>query len=1197
MAEVIVNCDRCDREISPAETSRGDAVVTPEVVLCSACVKTLTPEQRAALFRPPDRRSQQVPSAPAAWPTKPTGPARRRTTTPVPAGTGVQAGAPRTRRTASGRLAQPDIPEEFLASAKKSRIGVYVMVGVVVAVAIGALVFVMKPEKGKDGVKDGGKKGAEAGRKAASRDADAPGDGETPAAQPGGDRERDAAVRKVRLNQIRSLIDDSYSRYAEIRESLDAFLKEFPGDEAGEALRRQVDAAHGKLADEEFAKARKLAARLAGADMKDQAVSKIRSVAERFGETRWYDDRGREAIEKALREIDPDAVSSLAAGDEGPGRAARGERVHQSTASPTNAVTNSGFDMLDEHRRPVDWSLPSGTKLMTEDRNRFVRIKQTRSANASVFIKGKFKLDPAWKKIHVSVRLRARKLRTGRRGTDKAMCLISFAGARRKRFKNVPEGSPAVSKSTDWVQVDGEAVVPAGAEYVVLKPGLYRALGTLDVDDITVGPEKAPRLAPRHSVDVERDAEAARIWETPKTKPAVAREPAGRGDIRRAAKAVERGDFDGARKALGARGSWGEPERSRAEKLLARMDEAEAAAARTASLRGDPYTGFLFGLKQAARKGLSEAGAYLRREQKGVPAEHAERMGHLRKRIREAELVESVIVEGLVESRRNVRLDDVNGRRIAGRVEGVEDGVMKIRSSVGKLKEAKFVDIPPEELVKAARLQRHGALTKFQLAAFAYVMGDMAAAGRWADEAKGEGVAALRDDITLLETALPAVKPVDLTDIVSPEDEFAEPVATFSEDQLVQDLTAIFSKGKGGWGAGDLKIDGLYLTPDIVLNLARRYDRTKVVPKKLSAVGGAVAANRSFSGYLKEEFTAGGGYTFAPTSAVAGSGKTVGLVLRILGNYLDREKPEFVRICFDTTDLIRGRPLAEIKGDLAGIAHAVLGRGAMPILFTVPMLDPRETEAREKLKGYNVMVRELAEAMKLPCVDAWLIVNKNPSARSKLFQRGGALTRKGHDTVNGAVSPLYRVLEKFVAGRNVPLPQVDASEADPDDRRTATAAADEVKTIRPVTGNLIVNGGFEKKDGLMPRGWSKHNWGAIGEFSVRIDRMDSHGGELSLQMRVPGGGMKPGVFTKVTLAEGKYEVRFWAATVADESVKVLVRQGERELPAILVSGDWKQYTKTFDVFRGEANVSFGLCTPTPNSRLWLDDVELEYVGK
>ena len=91
--------------------------------------------------------------------------------------------------------------------------------------------------------------------------------------------------------------------------------------------------------------------------------------------------------------------------------------------------------------------------------------------------------------------------------------------------------------------------------------------------------------------------------------------------------------------------------------------------------------------------------------------------------------------------------------------------------------------------------------------------------------------------------------------------------------------------------------------------------------------------------------------------------------------------------------------------------------------------------------------------------------------------------------------------------------------------------------------------------------------------------------------------MKPGVFTKVTLAEGKYEVRFWAATVADESVKVLVRQGERELPAILVSGDWKQYTKTFDVFRGEANVSFGLCTPTPNSRLWLDDVELEYVGK
>jgi hypothetical protein len=69
-------------------------------------------------------------------------------------------------------------------------------------------------------------------------------------------------------------------------------------------LIEEIDRRHAELADAALAEAKKTAAGLAAKAQFDAARSVINYVRPRFGYTKWYETRGRAAIEEALADID-----------------------------------------------------------------------------------------------------------------------------------------------------------------------------------------------------------------------------------------------------------------------------------------------------------------------------------------------------------------------------------------------------------------------------------------------------------------------------------------------------------------------------------------------------------------------------------------------------------------------------------------------------------------------------------------------------------------------------------------------------------------------------------------------------------------------------------------------------------------------------------------------------------------------------
>ncbi|MHC5058393.1 MAG: PA14 domain-containing protein [Planctomycetota bacterium] len=146
-------------------------------------------------------------------------------------------------------------------------------------------------------------------------------------------------------------------------------------------------------------------------------------------------------------------------------------------------------------------------------------------------------------------------------------------------------------------------------------------------------------------------------------------------------------------------------------------------------------------------------------------------------------------------------------------------------------------------------------------------------------------------------------------------------------------------------------------------------------------------------------------------------------------------------------------------------------------------------------------------------------------------------------------------------------------------------------------GNLVKNGDFEKS-GTAPevaQGWTKHRWGsAQGAYSVRHDRVNSHGGDRSLLVRTLTEGVHPGARTTLTsvLVPGKYELRFWACAAVGESADVCAHLAGRDVMSATVGEDWKQFKKTVEIRQKKVRASLRLYTTTPKVRAWFDDVEV-----
>ncbi len=375
--------------------------------------------------------------------------------------------------------------------------------------------------------------------------------------------------------------------------------------------------------------------------------------------------------------------------------------------------------------------------------------------------------------------------------------------------------------------------------------------------------------------------------------------------------------------------------------------------------------------------------------------------------------------------------------------------------------------------------------------------------------------------------------------------------------------------------------DGYFLSLKVLLNLSKRYDREKTIPKRLGAMGGAVAGSSMFDRSLRGRLTRAAGYSFANKLGLAGRSVTAKSLRKGFHRRLEREKPELVRILFDVTELVRAGNAKWVRADLAHFADTILELGAVPVLMTLPVPASVGDERIDKLIAeYNAAVFGLASKLNVPCLDCFGILNAEPVKRLKFFGTRGALARKGMQAVNEKFLALYGILERWVMSRNRP-------------ERYSQGAGNVSEGAATV--NLVANGSFEviEDASRFAARWRPYQWGREGAaFSVRIDRGNPCGGKRAVVVRGVDSGAKPGVFITLTkaLPPGDYTVSFWACCDVDETARVHSKLGDRELDVFAVGEEWKQFSQTVTVEKRLAAATLRLWTSSFRVRVWFDDV-------
>jgi len=393
------------------------------------------------------------------------------------------------------------------------------------------------------------------------------------------------------------------------------------------------------------------------------------------------------------------------------------------------------------------------------------------------------------------------------------------------------------------------------------------------------------------------------------------------------------------------------------------------------------------------------------------------------------------------------------------------------------------------------------------------------------------------------------------------------------------------------------KDDGYLLDTEIIYALATNYDADKVRARCIASAGGAVAASPNFDRSLTRSLTGSAGYSFPSRSGVARSRMSVPALLKGLGPYLARYKPEVVRVCFDTGSLQRVTDPKTLAPGVRDVVKRIQSAGAVPVLFTMPAPPFRDEKAEALIASYDEMIVSVAAELRVPYVDARKLLNSDVS---KNFSRNGALRTHAYDAMNAAFHNLYWTLEASVFGRitvtRAPAAGKAASEkttSRESDRPNAPPAG-----AAPRAPSVVPNGGFERRDDRtrFATGWRTHVWGEPDSAtSIRLDRTNPHAGEHAMSALARRDGARPGAFIGVRLEAGTYEVRYWAQADVGKRAQIGCHLGGVDLAVQTVGDEWQQFTERVDVEKRGVSGSIKLWVQTRNVRVWFDDVEVTLV--
>ena len=204
------------------------------------------------------------------------------------------------------------------------------------------------------------------------------------------------------------------------------------------------------------------------------------------------DARAELKIEKPAT---PAAPAPTAAATNPPPRPATPVTPAPAPAAPDailDALVNGSIEENDVDDGLAGWYIHDRFKphaqILTESGNRFLRLTNSDPAK-TVFADQRIRIDPTWKALNVSARMRATNFKSGKTASQDARVAFAFRDEKDVRIGNWPP-VPSVKTDSPWVERTVTVDVPQGAKTMYIQLAIFNATGTVDFDDVKVVPQK-----------------------------------------------------------------------------------------------------------------------------------------------------------------------------------------------------------------------------------------------------------------------------------------------------------------------------------------------------------------------------------------------------------------------------------------------------------------------------------------------------------------------------------------------------------------------------------------------------------------------------------------------------------------------------------------------------------------------------------
>ena len=162
------------------------------------------------------------------------------------------------------------------------------------------------------------------------------------------------------------------------------------------------------------------------------------------------------------------------------------------TFAGPDAALNGSLEKQDPNGNVIGWFVHDRFKpfvqIVNEDGNHFMRLTNGDPAK-TVFVDHKINIDPTWKAVTVSARMRAINFKPGKLPSHDARVAFAFRDDQDKRVGSWPP-VPSVRSDSPWTERVVTADVPPGASSMYIQLAIFNATGTADFDDIHIIPQQ-----------------------------------------------------------------------------------------------------------------------------------------------------------------------------------------------------------------------------------------------------------------------------------------------------------------------------------------------------------------------------------------------------------------------------------------------------------------------------------------------------------------------------------------------------------------------------------------------------------------------------------------------------------------------------------------------------------------------------------